>query len=92
MRAWYDILGIGSRRGRGVAGFRSTDAQVRQLIDNEAAREFPPAAIVLAGFSQGGAVSLYSGLRYPQRLAGIIALSCYLPLAGELERRTRAGQ
>jgi phospholipase/carboxylesterase len=85
MPAWYDILGLDRGAGEDVDGFRSTYAEVRQLIENEAARGIPAGRIVLAGFSQGGAVSLYSGLRYPQRLAGIVALSCYLPLAGPLQ-------
>jgi phospholipase/carboxylesterase len=85
MPAWYDILSLDRGAGEDVDGFRSTDAEVRQLLENEAARGIPAGRIVLAGFSQGGAVSLYSGLRYPQRLAGIVALSSYLPLAGTLQ-------
>ena len=54
------------------------------MIGKEIERGIPAARIVLAGFSQGGAVSLYTGLRYPERLAGILALSCYLPLADSL--------
>jgi phospholipase/carboxylesterase len=84
MAAWYDILGVDRGASEDVDGFRSTDAAVRELIENEAARGIPAGRTVLAGFSQGGAVSLYSGLRHPQRLAGIVALSCYLPLAGTL--------
>ncbi len=84
MPAWYDILSLDRGAGEDVEGFRSTDAEMRRLIENEAARGIPAGRIVLAGFSQGGAVSLYSGLRHPQRLAGIVALSCYLPLAATL--------
>src|SRR6202050_3427846 len=84
MRAWYDILGLDRTAAEDTAGFRATDAEIRQLIEREAGRGIPAARIVLAGFSQGGAVSLYTGLRYPERLAGLLALSCYLPLAGTL--------
>ena len=84
MRAWYDILGFDRLAAEDTAGFRDTDARVRELIGREIERGIPAARIVLAGFSQGGAVSLYTGLRYPERLAGLLALSCYLPLAGTL--------
>jgi phospholipase/carboxylesterase len=84
MRAWYDILGFDRNTVEDRAGFLSTDARVRELIATEGARGIAADRIVLAGFSQGGAVALYSGLRYPQRLAGLMALSCYLPLADRL--------
>ena len=84
MRAWYDILGFDRLTAEDTAGFRDTDARVAELIGREIERGIPAARIVLAGFSQGGAVSLYTGLRYPERLAGLLALSCYLPLAGTL--------
>jgi phospholipase/carboxylesterase len=84
MRAWYDILGFDRLAAEDTAGFRDTDARVRELIGKQIERGIPAARIVLAGFSQGGAVSLYTGLRYPERLAGLLALSCYLPLAGTL--------
>jgi phospholipase/carboxylesterase len=84
LRAWYDILGFDRLAAEDTAGFRDTDARVGELIALEIERGIPAARIVLAGFSQGGAVSLYTGLRYPERLAGIMGLSCYLPLAGTL--------
>jgi phospholipase/carboxylesterase len=84
MRAWYDILSLDRRAAEDAAGFRDTDTSVRQLIAREVARGIPAERIVLAGFSQGGAVALYTGLRYAQRLAGIMALSTYLPLADRL--------
>ncbi|HTB29359.1 MAG TPA: hypothetical protein VK715_10415 [Steroidobacteraceae bacterium] len=84
MRAWYDILGFDRLTAEDTAGFRDTDGRVAALIGREIERGIPAARIVLAGFSQGGAVSLYTGLRYPERLAGLLALSCYLPLAGTL--------
>jgi phospholipase/carboxylesterase len=84
MRAWYDILGFDRLTAEDLAGFRDTDARVADLIRKQIERGIPAGRIVLAGFSQGGAVSLYTGLRYPERLAGILALSSYLPLAGTL--------
>jgi phospholipase/carboxylesterase len=79
MRAWYDLKGLDRRAAEDAAGFRDTDTLVRQLIAKEVARGIPTARIVLAGFSQGGAVSLYTVPRYPEKLAGVMALSCYLP-------------
>lgn len=81
MRAWYDILGADLVRREDEAGIRASQASVEALIAREVARGVPPARIVLAGFSQGGAITLHTGLRQPQPLAGLIALSCYLPLA-----------
>jgi phospholipase/carboxylesterase len=85
MRAWYDIMAFDRSALEDAAGFRATDAAVRALIDREIARGIAAERIVLAGFSQGGAVSLYTAPRCPLRLAGVMALSCYLPLAEKLE-------
>jgi phospholipase/carboxylesterase len=93
MRAWYDIISLDRKSAEDAAGFRDTDRAIRQLIDRELQRGIPAHRIVLAGFSQGGAVSLYTGLRYPERLAGIMALSTYLPLAERLAgERTAVNQ
>ncbi|GIL07341.1 MAG: carboxylesterase [Betaproteobacteria bacterium] len=81
MRAWYDILGTDLVRREDEAGIRASQAAIERLIEREVARGTPPARIVLAGFSQGGAITLQTGLRRPQPLAGLVALSCYLPLA-----------
>ena len=82
MRAWYDILGTDfSGRREDAAGVVESAAQVEALIARENARGIPDSRIVLAGFSQGGAIALYTALRHPQRLAGVLALSTYLPLA-----------
>lgn len=86
MRAWYDIVSFDRTAAEDLAGFQDSDTEVRALIAREAARGIPANRVVLAGFSQGGAVSLYSGLRHPERLAGIMALSCYLPLAASTGR------
>ena len=81
MRAWYDILGTDLVRREDGAGLRASAAQVQALLDQEAARGIPPARTVLMGFSQGCAMALMVGLRAPQRLAGLVAWSGYLPLA-----------
>jgi phospholipase/carboxylesterase len=80
MRAWYDLKGLDRTAAEDLTGFRDTDAEIRQLIARESERGIATNRIVLAGFSQGGAVSLYTSLRYPESLAGILALSCYFPL------------
>jgi len=79
MRAWYDLKGLDRRAAEDAAGFQDTDTLVRQLIAKEVARGIPTNRVVLAGFSQGGAVSLYTAPRFPEKLAGVLALSCYLP-------------
>ena len=76
MRAWYDLKGLDRRATEDLAGFWDADARVRELIAREVTRGILPSRIVLAGFSQGGAVSLYTAPRYPDRLAGVLALSC----------------
>jgi phospholipase/carboxylesterase len=84
MRAWYDIKGLDRQSAEDTAGFKDSEAKIRELIAREAARGIPASRIVLAGFSQGGAVSLYTAPRLAEKLAGVMALSCYLPLEGSL--------
>ena len=79
MRAWYDLKGLDRKSAEDVAGFRDTDLQVRQLIAQEGERGIPTTRIVVAGFSQGAAVALYTAPRFPEKLAGVMALSGYLP-------------
>ena len=79
MRAWYDIKSFTPAGRADVAGTTESARRVAGYLDRERQLGVAPARIVLAGFSQGGAVALYTGLRFPQRLAGIIAMSCYLP-------------
>ncbi len=78
MRAWYDIVSISASRDLDMAGIEHSRKLVNALIAQEVARGVPAERIVLAGFSQGGAMALHSGLRYPERLAGIMSLSAYL--------------
>ncbi len=85
MRAWYDITGFERDAQQDEVGIRGSDAAVRALIRRENARGVPASRIVLAGFSQGGATALFTGLRYPEKLAGIIGLSCYVLLASTLD-------
>jgi len=82
MRAWYDVLGTDLQRREDAAGLRESMHQVHALLDRELARGIPAERIVLAGFSQGCAITLLAGLRFPERLAGLVGLSGYLPLAG----------
>jgi phospholipase/carboxylesterase len=84
MRAWYDVVALDERAPEDEAGVRASAAAVAALIDREIERGIPPTRIVLAGFSQGGAVALHWGLREPRPLGGILALSTYLPLARTL--------
>jgi phospholipase/carboxylesterase len=81
MRAWYDILGSQLDRREDEAGLRNTMREVHTLIDRERARGVPARRIVLGGFSQGCAMTLLAGLRYPERLGGLLGMSGYLPLA-----------
>jgi len=79
MRAWYDIRDFDINTRGDLDGFRDSAAAIERLIQREHSRGFPAERIFLAGFSQGGAMALYTALRQLQPLAGIIALSCYLP-------------
>jgi phospholipase/carboxylesterase len=81
MRAWYDILGMDGPVREDESGLRSSMLDVRALIERERARGIAADRIVLAGFSQGCAMTLLTGLRHHERLAGLVGLSGYLPLA-----------
>jgi phospholipase/carboxylesterase len=90
MRAWYDIRPDAGARREDEQGIRRSQGHIEALIARERARGVPPVRIVLAGFSQGGAMALQTGLRHPERLAGVMALSCYLPLAEQLAAEASA--
>jgi phospholipase/carboxylesterase len=79
MRAWFDIVKIGVNQPRDVQGMLASRDAVEELIARENSRGVPTARIVLAGFSQGGAVALFAGLQHADKLAGIMALSTWLP-------------
>lgn len=88
MRAWYDILGPGQSEDE--TGLRRSQKSIEALIEQEKARGIQPAHIVLAGFSQGCAMTLQTGLRYPEKLAGLLCLSGYVPLNGSLAAERNA--
>jgi phospholipase/carboxylesterase len=93
MRAWYDVT-YGDLEGKSKRadekGLRASQEAVNLLVEREIERGTPAARIVLAGFSQGGAMALQAGLRYPQRLAGLMVLSSYLPLADQTAQEAAA--
>jgi phospholipase/carboxylesterase len=90
MRAWYDIAGIDRQSRQDEVGIRGSAAAIRALVARENERGIATGRIVLAGFSQGGAMALFTGLRYPQTLAGIVGLSCYPVLASTLDAERHA--
>ena len=85
MRAWYDISSVDfEEREQDSEGIRGAAAAIVDLIEHEIERGVPASRITLAGFSQGGAIALYTGLTTTHRLGGILALSCYLPLQSDV--------
>lgn len=90
MRAWYDIFAPDLVRREDENGLRASQLQIEALIARETARTIPAKRIVLAGFSQGCAMTLQTGLRYPDKLAGLMCLSGYLPLAGTVAAERHA--
>jgi phospholipase/carboxylesterase len=90
MRAWYDIAAFDLNARQDEAGMRASIAEVETLIGREHNRGVPSERILLAGFSQGGAIALSAGLRHAQTLAGIVALSTYLPLQATLAAERHA--
>lgn len=91
MRAWYDIVGFDRTDAEDAAGLHRSREQVEALLAREQERGMPADRIVLAGFSQGCAMALLTGVRHAERLAGIVGLSGYLPLAATTaQERTEA--
>ncbi|MDT8408554.1 MAG: carboxylesterase [Wenzhouxiangellaceae bacterium] len=86
MRAWYDIMGFDIARDQDMDGIRQSLSQVDALIHDEFARGIAPQRLLLAGFSQGGAIALRAGLAQRQQLGGVIALSCYLLQQQQIEQ------
>jgi Predicted esterase len=84
MRAWYDVKHPDLRREEDAESIEHSTHLINGLIDMEVKSGIPPDRIVIAGFSQGGAITLHCGLRYPSRLAGLLVLSAYLPLPTRL--------
>jgi phospholipase/carboxylesterase len=85
MRAWYDIFSLERGGPQDEAGIRASSKLLLQLVAKERARGIASDKIVLAGFSQGGAIALHTALRYTEKLAGLMALSTYLPLQSEFD-------
>ena len=85
MRAWYDIKNVDLQRQEDEGGIRQSQATIEQLIEDQIGLGFKPEQIVLAGFSQGGAIAYQLGLRTRHKLAGLIALSTYLPCENTLD-------
>jgi phospholipase/carboxylesterase len=86
MRSWYDIADIDIAAKQDAAGIHASQKEIEKFIAQETSRGVAAENIFLAGFSQGGAVALHTGLRHPGRLGGILALSAYLPLADTLSK------
>ena len=84
MRAWYDLYGLTLQTKQDEAGMRAMQQEIESLIEAEIKQGIPANKIVLAGFSQGGAMAFFTGLRYPKRLSGILALSTYVSLKEKL--------
>jgi phospholipase/carboxylesterase len=84
MRAWYDILALSGAARQDEGGIRDSAATLDSFIAREREGGIPARSVVVAGFSQGGAIALHGSLRYPERLAGVMALSTYLPLPERL--------
>ena len=83
MRAWYDVYSLTDLIREDQAGIQASEALITEIIQSEINNGTPANRIVLAGFSQGGAMALYTGVRQKQKIAGILAMSCYLPLFHE---------
>ncbi|CAM0997117.1 Putative esterase [Rhodanobacter sp. Root179] len=90
MRAWYDITGFDLTSRQDEAGIRASVAETEALIAREHERGVPAERIILAGFSQGGAIALSAGVRHAQKLAGIVALSTYLPISATVASERHA--
>ena len=90
MRAWYDIAGIDRRSAEDFAGMQTSAEAIGALVEEQKRAGVPSERIVIAGFSQGGAMALHIATRGAEKLAGVIALSCYLPLAAQLAAKKSA--
>ncbi|XP_017328297.1 acyl-protein thioesterase 1 isoform X3 [Ictalurus punctatus] len=86
MPSWFDIIGLGPDAVEDETGIKKAAESINALIDQEVKNGIPSHRIVLGGFSQGGALSLYTALKTHQKLAGVVALSCWLPLRNSLSK------
>jgi phospholipase/carboxylesterase len=90
MPAWYDLYAPSESQKEDMAGITRSEGYLNSLIDNEIKRGIASDKIVLAGFSQGGAIALHTATRYPKKIAGVLALSTYLPLKSTLAKQAHA--
>jgi len=90
MRSWYDILSMSEQHDVNTADINQSAELIESLIQREVAKGIPSTHILLAGFSQGGVIALHTGLKYPHTLAGIVALSTYLPTIEQLKTERSA--
>ncbi len=90
MRGWYDIISLDRQGLQDDAGVRASENSIRGFIEREITAGVAARRIVIAGFSQGGAIALHTALRYPERLGGLLALSTYLPLHDSLATEASA--
>ena len=90
MRGWYDITSLDIANRDDIDGIRDSGSILSRLCDEQIAQGVAAERVVVAGFSQGGAIALHAGLRYPETLGGIMALSTYLPMAQSLEQEASA--
>lgn len=90
MPAWYDLYAPSESQQEDLAGITRSEDYLNSLIENEIKRGIASDQIVLAGFSQGGAIALHNATRYPKKLAGVLALSTYLPLKATLAKQAHA--
>jgi phospholipase/carboxylesterase len=86
MRAWYDLISMDRNAPQDEAGIRASAVGIEALITAEIERGIASTQIAVAGFSQGGAMALFTALRYPEKLAGVLALSTYLPMAEAVQQ------
>ena len=92
MRAWYDVVGFSPEDDQDSEGMLDSAARIREIIAQEQAQGIKAGRILLAGFSQGGAIALLCGMQFPEPLAGILALSTYMPLMGHPQLRIHSAQ
>jgi phospholipase/carboxylesterase len=90
MPAWYDLYAPSESQEEDLVGITRSEGYLNSLIENEIKRGIASDKIVLAGFSQGGAIALHSATRYPKKLAGVLALSTYLPLKSTLAKQAHS--
>jgi phospholipase/carboxylesterase len=90
MPAWYDLYGVTGNSNEDEDGIKNSQSYVNTLIQKEMDRGIAAERIVIAGFSQGGAIALHSALRYPKKLGGVLALSTYLPVKAKLAAEANA--